>query len=515
MKYQTHTPPGPSAMSLYPTPPSSNTFAQAREAFDSLITKLSSTSSRIMDHAEIEALVDDDGTEVLRCLLQGHLDLRAQTEDVVPVVGADNVQRRHRRRTSRQLMSLFGGVAVHRVALSMRKIPALMPLDAALNLPGGLYSFGVRKRQIIEAANGSFDQVVEGIERGTGASVSKRHVERAVVDGMVDFDAFYGRELVDKTATDAFIAITVDGKGVVMRPDGLRAQTRKAAEKSENKLTTRLSAGEKSNRKRMAEVAAVYSVAPWIRTPDQVLKKAGCGPLKPRPRPKNKRVWASLVKPAKEVIQDAFEEAAIQDPKLTHRWLVLVDGNKDQVRYARASAKSIGQPITLILDIVHAIEYVWKAAWALFPSGDRAAERWVLDKLRRLLDGKVSSVAAGIRRSATKRKLTGSKRKAMDKCADYLLNHKDMMRYDVYLAAGMPIGTGVIEGACRHLIKDRMDITGARWGLPGAEAVIKARALRISGDIDAYWDFHRRQELKRNHLIRYHETELQTLRGAG
>ena len=103
---------------------------------------------------------------------------------------------------------------------------------------------------------------------------------------------------------------------------------------------------------------------------------------------------------------------------------------------------------------------------------------------------------------------------AMDKRADYLLNCKEMMRYDVYLAAGMPIGTGVIEGACRHLTKDRMDITGARWGLPGAKAVIKARALRTSGDIDDYWDFHQRQELKRNHLIRHHETELHTLRDA-
>ena len=501
-------------MSTYPTSSSSNTFAHARDAFDSLVTKLSSPSSASMDHAEIESMVDDDGTEVLRCLLQGHLDLRAETEVAAPVVGADDVQRRHQRSTNRGLTSLFGGVTVHRLALSMRKVSALMPLDAALNLPDGLYSFGVRKRLVVEAANGSFDQTVEAIKRGTGASVSKRQVEQALVDGMVDFDAFYGREQTEKPAAEAFVVITVDGKGVVMRPEGLRPHTRKAAEKAEHKLKSRLSSGEKSNRKRMAEVAAVYSIEPWVRTTAQVLKTSGCGPLKPRPKPKHKRVWASLVKPAKTVIHAAFEEAVLQDPELTHDWLVLVDGNTDQVRYAKASAKSIGQPITVILDIVHAIEYVWKAAWALFRPGDRAAERWVLDKLRRLLDGKVSTVAAGIRRSATKRKLKGSKRKAMDKCADYLLNHKEMMRYDVYLAAGMPIGTGVIEGACRHLIKDRMDITGARWGLLGAEAIIKARALRISGDLDDYWVFHQRQELKRNHLIRYHETELQTLREA-
>ena len=116
---------------------------------------------------------------------------------------------------------------------------------------------------------------------------------------MVDFDTFYGREQAEKTAVDAFVVITVDGKCVVMRPEGLREQTRKAAEKAEHKLTTRLKVGEKSNWKRMAEVAAVYSVEPWVRTTDQVHKKRGSGALKPRPRPKNKRVWASLVKPAK------------------------------------------------------------------------------------------------------------------------------------------------------------------------------------------------------------------------
>jgi hypothetical protein len=219
-----------------------------------------------------------------------------------------------------------------------------------------------------------------------------------------------------------------------------------------------------------------------------------------------------VVLDARTVIHDAFLEATVRDPELQHQWVVLVDGNKDQLRYARQAAARIGQPITLILDIVHAIEYVWKAAWALYSKGDRAAERWVLDKLRRLLDGKVSTVAAGIRRSATLRGLKGPQRKVMDKCANYLLNHKKMMRYDLYLAAGMPIGTGVIEGACRHLINDRMDITGARWGLDGAEAVLQARALRISGDMDAYWDFHRGRELQRNHLRRYAESELPALR---
>jgi hypothetical protein len=117
-----------------------------------------------------------------------------------------------------------------------------------------------------------------------------------------------------------------------------------------------------------------------------------------------------------------------------------------------------------------------------------------------------SSVAAGMRRNATLGGMKAGERKAIDTCAKYLLNHRQYLRYDHYLANGYPIATGVIEGACRYLFKDRMDITGARWGLETAEVVLKARALRTSDDLDAYWTFHERAEHSRNHLDQYQGT---------
>ena len=125
-----------------------------------------------------------------------------------------------------------------------------------------------------------------------------------------------------------------------------------------------------------------------------------------------------------------------------------------------------------------------------------------------MLRGKAVHVAAGIRRSATKRGLAAAARKPADKCADYLLKYAGYLRYHEYLAAGLPISTGVIEGACRHLVKDRMDITGARWDLICAEAVLKLRALRSSGDFDEYWTFHERLEQQRNHAERYANAEI-------
>ena len=149
------------------------------------------------------------------------------------------------------------------------------------------------------------------------------------------------------------------------------------------------------------------------------------------------------------------------------------------------------------------IEYLWKAAFVFYSQTSTQAEPWVSKRLQLILEGKSSSVAPGMRRSATLPKLTPQERKPVDTCARYLLNNAKYLKYDDYLKAGFPMATGVIEGACRHLIKDRMDITGARWTMRGAEAVLPLGSLYISGDWDEYWQFHLQQEHKPNHLALY------------
>ena len=146
---------------------------------------------------------------------------------------------------------------------------------------------------------------------------------------------------------------------------------------------------------------------------------------------------------------------------------------------------------------------LWQAALAFHAEGSPALEAWVTARLLQILRGRARHVAAGIRRSATRRRLRAAARKPADRCANYLLKHAPSLHYDQYLAAGLPIASGVIEGACRHLVTDRMDVTGARWSLAGAEAVLRLRALRSSHDFDAYWRFHEAQEHQRNHASRY------------
>ena len=146
------------------------------------------------------------------------------------------------------------------------------------------------------------------------------------------------------------------------------------------------------------------------------------------------------------------------------------------------------------------IEYLWDAARVFVDEKNHAGcETWVNEKLEQILNGKAGKVAGSIRISASKRDLSEGKKKTAKDCARYLTNHKKYMNYVGYLKSGYPIATGIIEGACRYLIKDRMDITGARWTLSGAESVLKLRSLVTSGDFDNYWNLHLQCEHDRNH----------------
>ncbi len=487
------------------------TFKDAWSCMEATVQELSSAETRQMTHAELEVRITERGRELQRLLLQGHLDQRARLEPIrESVMGSDRIERTHRREGVRPLRTVVGSVDVRRVAYGARGETSLMPADAELNLPDELYSHGLRELAAIEATRGSFEQAAEAIIRSTGVTVAKRQVEELVVRAAVDFDAFYAvQQATKRVATEAMLLVgTVDGKGIVMRREALRESTREAAEQATTKLDTRLSKGEKPHRKRMATVAAVYDVAPYVRDAKDViaaLRHDDDRELPPRPLVQNKRVWARLELTTEEVVAQMFDEMQSRDPEHKRTWVIVVDGANHQIDLVHREARRRRVVVRIVVDVIHAIEYLWGAAWCLFSEGDPNAEKWVFEHIEALLTGDPSQVAAGIRRSATKRAIPTDVRKPMDDCADYLLRKRMFMHYSVFLSRGMPIATGVIEGACRHLVRDRMDITGARWGLTRAEAVLRLRSLRSSGDFDDYWRFHLQQEHQRVHLNSYAE----------
>ncbi len=406
-------------------------------------------------------------------------------------------------------MLKVGRVRVTRQAHERRGEGRLSPLDAELNLAPDLYSHGVRHRVAVQASKTSFEETLGDLAETTGAKIGKRQAEQLAGRASQDFEAFYQqRTVVAAPDSGPVLVISTDGKGVPMRREDLRPETQKEAER--RRTSARDLGSEEPVRKatkRMATVAAVYTIERFERTVYDIVRELRgiqeASQRAARPKPESKRVWASVIEPAAQVIASAFAEANRRDPDHRKRWVALVDGNEHQLDCLEAQAQAEGIDLQIVVDLIHVLSYVWAASQALCGGDRKARDSWVSERLIRLLRGRAVHVAAGMRRSATKQGLSKGERKDVDKCADYLLKYQAYLRYDRYLDEGLPIATGVIEGACRHLVKDRMELTGARWRLPCAEAVLQLRALRASGDFEEYWAFHLRQEHQRNHLAKY------------
>jgi len=477
-------------------------FGPACDQFESLILELQSKGTAQMEHGQIETLITHMGTELLRRLMQAHLDLRALREPRRhDLSGPDgNLLTHCRENSERNLATIYGDVTVKRKGYSIPRADSQFPLEGELNLPKDKYSHGLRRRLAEEVGLNSFDEGVANIEKTTGGKVPKRQAEDLAVAVAQDFETFYSsQETEGAEQTSDILVMTTDGKGIVMRKEDLRPATRKAAEQEVRTTGARLQPGEKPNRKRMATVAAVYNIEAHERTAEEIMGLTSEEESSTRPKPTDKRVWASVEQEPEDVIEAMFEEALRRDPNRSRPWAILVDGGEQQLEIILASIMRYRSDVSLILDFIHVLEYVWKAAHGLFTVGSQEAQAWVAEQALRILKGEAAAVAVDMRRKATRRQLSQKQRKPVDKCSNYLMKYLPMLEYDVYLSEGLPIATGVIEGACRHLIKDRMDLTGARWRLKSAEAVLRIRSLRSSGDFEEYWAFHRAQEYQRNH----------------
>ena len=470
-------------------------FNKAKVQFERMISHLESSAVKYNEHGKVEAYIDVEGTEVLRCLFQGHLDKRAAEEPGQQIYSDDGTHLTHLKGSHRNLESLFGQVVVPRKGYSQRGYPSQFPMDNELNLPHDKYSDGVRLRVVKEAVRGSYDEAIASIDNTTGAHVPKRQSMKIVQDVAQDFEKYYLQQrYLEPEDTPDLLVLTTDAKGIVMLTDSLRECTQKSAKKQ--KLKGRLSAGEKKDRKRMAQVASVYTTKAVPRTPESIMSKKEDPNVRPlRVPPRNKRVWASVERGSESVIEESFLEALQRDPEQNRDWIVLVDGLPNQLKQINRIMKKHKVNTTIIMDFIHVLEYLWKAAWCFFDKNDVKVEDWIDKRAIEILRGNASQVAKGLGVSATKRKL--EQRENIDKCIHYLVNNKSRLEYGKALSLGYPIASGVIEGACRHLINDRLDITGARWSLDGAEAILKLRSIKSSNDLDDYWKYHKEQSKQR------------------
>jgi hypothetical protein len=474
----------------------------------------------------MELLVIELGRELLRGLVQLALDAQAEREVRLPeVTGTDGVRRaRAERDHDRPVVTRLGQVRVRRIAYrsGVRGAGSLFPRDAVLNLPPLGYSWALQRLAEMFCRSGSYEQAHEFVLAATGVSIGKRQLEQIVAAAAADAERFCQDRSRDQAAVPAAgeqglppLAISADGKGVAMLPEARRRRTR-APDQKVRTFEKRAGTGEKKGCKRMAETGCVFDVAVPdgpdgpdgpARTPEQVMRPDPGRAGQDRPRAENRWYACDITAGRDVTIGKVFAEADRRDPGRRRTWIALVDGDNYQLGLFQAAAAARGITLAIVIDFIHVLEYLWKAAWCFHPPRDPAMEDWVTAQALDILHGRTADVIARIARLTEEHppRPGGEHAKIIRKTLSCLQNKQAFMDYPRALANGWPIATGVIEGACRHLVQDRMGITGARWGLAGAQAMLWLRAICASGDTDAYWTWHIQQEHQRNHLSRYQD----------
>ncbi len=402
--------------------------------------------------------------------------------------------------------SMFGTVEIERTVYTRGcKQREFAPLDAILGLPEGKFSFHLQDLAQMLGADLAWEPTRQVLKRLLGRDIPVDSLER-MNRHMAEATPLYQAERPLPAADeegDLFV-ISGDGKGIPMRrekPAG-EATGEEAAEPVSSHILPSAQRGPLPGRKQMSVVGAIYSVDRYERTPEDVLRALFREPAdddmpaaKLRPCPVGKHAWAALdrVLPLAEAchhdgtpltfpaVDAAFnalaEEHQRRDPQRTRPLVRVMDGEA-RLWTTADTYLPLGRHAddADILDILHVSQHLWKAA-GILATGRKQQEAFLRDKLEGILNGEVRNVIKGLRALATRRGLRGPASQTVSAVCGYFERHAGRMRYDEYLKKGYPIASGVIEGACRHLVKDRLERTGMRWVSNGAQAMLNTRSL--------------------------------------
>jgi hypothetical protein len=330
----------------------------------------------------------------------------------------------------------------------------------------------------------AYSEGVFFVKKFFGQQVSVSASETISGESSSCYEEFYelGKTLKEPEEKKDYTAVSLDGKGVPM------------IKKEAVKITGRQGKGKKKQKKKESLVGVKYNINANIRTADEVAnnlvypEKKENENEKKQEKAQNIRYIASIAKPKKEVMEEIFDE--IKNENFINKPLLcLMDGSL----YLWDQLKTVFEDISnkvCILDIIHVLEYIWLIAHIMHKEGSDGAKKYVYKNLKLILEGKISSYIMELQTEMQKSKWKKkSHQEKFKKVITYLKNHKEYMKYDEYLSKGYPIGTGVVESACSHVVKDRMEISGARWGINGAESVLRLRSVVKSKDWDSYWEF--------------------------
>jgi len=419
--------------------------------------------------------------------------------ETVEVEGGRQLRRLPREHV-RAYQSIFGTFELSRAVYGTREGQRIemVPLDQRLNLPKSKFSYLLQDWDQQLAVENSFtevDRVISKILQFSQSVDSLERMNRKMSEPVVDY--WDSLPAPDASEEAELLVLSADGKGVPIRHGNPSPRGGALASPK----------GIKPGAKKMALLAASYTVDRRERTPKEVVaslfrEHASPSAKSKEPGPCHKRLRASLARDEKETTEPAQDEifgwlameAQERNPDNEKPVLLLMDGQHDL--WTSAESKLPARRIE-ILDLLHVTPRLWKAAHLFFRESGSSAKKFVRERVERILNGKVGSVIRGLRQMATRSGLTGRKRKQLERICQYFERHRSRMRYDEYLAQGYPIATGVIEGACRHVVKDRMERTGMQWVLEGAQAMLDLRTVHLGGHWDDFCAYRIKKESER------------------
>ena len=426
-------------------------------------------------------------------LLTLFFEMRSQNADRENLSMPDGSVLYYHRDTPRNYVSIFGKLCFARPYFYRSGMGGQAPLDADLSLGEDCYSDLVREVHDYLSVHGVYHKASEMIGRLLGLRLSTRALQTNLAEDAADVSNYYDQKSAPTPSSEAeILVIQADGKGVPLISEKTKPDK------------VRLGKGEKYGRKKEAIVTSIYSIASAPRTPAQVIasyyeREMDKISLSKPVKPQNKHVWATL--DGKDAaLRRLTAQVDLRVGNHTRYKIALCDGCPSlQARLSKYFSEFIQ-----ILDFIHANEYLWKVANTLFRETDERRLEWMKQHTLLLLSGKTKRLIAEFRRLAKQPKTRKTACAQLLATASYFARNLSYMNYPTYLAHGWPIASGVIEGACRHLVKDRCELSGMRWSQSGAENLLRLRAVAENNDWDQYHLYRKQQR----HLRLYGSLQL-------
>jgi hypothetical protein len=468
--------------------------------FDALLTLAQSPEAAAYGADDMERHLFRQLLAMGAQLMQLFLTYRSQIHQREVVVGEKAEEIPYHSERKRDYYSVFGKLAYQRPYFYRQGSGGRSPLDAALGMGADSYSDFLRELHEELSAHVPYEKTQTLLGRLLGIHLSKRVQQQLVTTDATDVDAYYEQKVAPPASEEASILVAqADGKGVpIVRP-------------SQNSRKVRLRRGEARSRKKAVVVSALYTIQPAVRTADDVLRTLlqevdeSERQFPERYRPQHKQIRGTLQGKDVALERLAQQIAKREGEHIQHR-VALCDGDQ----HLQAKLQHHLPDFTLILDFIHAYEYLWKAVTCLY--GEKHPERlpWIRQQTQLLLTSRTPELIEQLRRLAEEDGRTAYQQKLLHKVAGYLEKNQDYMDYAACLRKGWPIASGVIEGACRHFVKDRMELSGMRWTETGAENLLRLRAVAENDDWDDYHDFRKLRRQQRLHNCAWPITPLST-----